>query len=51
LLPPTETEIEEGSVTLVFSDGSHQSTMIAKWDIEEGLVVETTESVINLTES
>jgi len=51
LLPPTGTEIEEGSVTLVFSDGSHQSMMIAKWDSEEGLVVETTESVINLTES
>jgi hypothetical protein len=42
-LPPTGAELEEGIVALVFSDGSHQSTLIARWDNAEGLVLETIE--------
>lgn len=51
LLPSTGTEIEKGAVTLVFSDGSHQSTLMATWDSAEGLVVETFEGGLDLVES
>ena len=49
-LPPTGTEGGEGAVTLIFSDGSHQSTLIARWDDTEGLVVETIEGGRELSE-
>ncbi len=49
LVPLAGTEIEEGSVTVVFSDGSHRSTLAARWDVAEGLVVETTEGRLELT--
>jgi hypothetical protein len=50
LLPTTGTEIGEGSVTLIFSDGSHQSTLRARWDSDEGLMVETAEGSFDLTD-
>lgn len=43
LLPPTDAKSEDGSVTVVFSDGSHRSTLVARWDEVEGLIIETTE--------
>ncbi len=49
LRPPTEAELEEDFITLVFSDGSHRSTLVARWDEVEGLVVETTEGRVELT--
>ena len=49
LVPLAGTEIEEGSVTVVFSDGAHRSTLAARWDSTEGLVVETTEGRLELT--
>ena len=51
LLPSTGTQIEPGAVTLVFSDGSHQSTLIAMWDGTEGLVIETFEGGLELGET
>ena len=44
-------EVEDGVVTLVFSDGSHRSTMTAEWDTQEGLVVKTTEGAPNVEET
>lgn len=49
LLPLAGTEIEEGQLTMVFSDGSHRSTLAARWDEVEGLIVETTEGRLELT--
>lgn len=43
LLPADRAASEPGQVTVVLSDGSHQSTLIASWDDSEGLVVETFE--------
>lgn len=50
LLPTTGTQIAEAAVTLVFSDGAHQSTMMARWDVAAGLIIETEEGVLDLTE-
>ena len=49
LVPVAGTEIETGSVTMVFSDGSHRSTLAARWDEAEGLLVETTEGRLELS--
>lgn len=49
LVPLAGTEIEAGSVTMVFSDGSHRSTLAARWDEVEGLLVETTEGRLELS--
>ena len=49
LVPVAGTEIETASVTMVFSDGSHRSTLAARWDPTEGLVVETTEGRLELS--
>jgi hypothetical protein len=49
LVPLAGTEIEEGSVTMVFSDGSHRSTLAARWDDTEGLIVDTTEGRLELS--
>jgi hypothetical protein len=51
LLPPTGSEVEEGAVTLIFSDGSHRSRLVAKWSDEEGLVVETSEGGLDVSGS
>ncbi|MEA2000627.1 MAG: hypothetical protein U9N84_01870 [Actinomycetota bacterium] len=48
LLPPTGPEAEEGAVTLVFSDGSHRSRLVAKWSSEEGLVIEASEGGLDI---
>jgi hypothetical protein len=50
LLPATGGGLEPGTVRVVFSDGSHQSTVTAAWSDEEGLVVETKEGAIDQTE-
>jgi len=42
-LPSDRAAGDPGEVTVVLSDGSHQSTMIASWDEEKGLVIETDE--------
>jgi hypothetical protein len=49
LVPLAGTEIDEGSLTMVFSDGSHRSTLVARWDEADGLIVETTEGRLELT--
>jgi hypothetical protein len=46
LLPADRAASQPGQVTVVLSDGSHQSTLIASWDEEEGLVVETFEGAL-----
>ncbi len=51
LLPPSGSAGEEAAVSLVFSDGSHQSTLVATWDPSAGLTVETIEGPFDLTES
>jgi hypothetical protein len=43
LLPADRADTKPGEVTIVLSDGSHQSILVASWDDEEGLVVETSE--------
>jgi hypothetical protein len=35
----------------VLSDGSHQSTLLATWSAEDGLVIEVVEGGRDLTES
>jgi len=49
LLPPTGVEVEEGTVTLIFSDGSHRSIVVARWSDEEGLILEPSEGGLDLT--
>jgi hypothetical protein len=49
LLPPTGSEVAEGAVTLIFSDGSHRSRLVAKWSDEEGLVIETSEGGLDIS--
>ena len=51
LLPPAGTAGEASGVSLVFSDGSHQSTLLATWNPSEGLTIETIEGPFDLTES
>jgi hypothetical protein len=41
LLPSTGTRQSAATRTLVFSDGTRESTVVASWDAEEGLMVET----------
>jgi hypothetical protein len=51
LVPLAGTEIQEGAVTLVFSDGAHRSRLEATWDDTAGLVIETVEGRLDLSES
>ena len=51
LVPLAGTEIQEGAVTLVFSDGAHRSRLEATWDDAMGLVIETFEGRLDLSES
>lgn len=46
LLPADRAATEPGQVTVVLSDGSHQSTLIASWDESKGLVIETYEGAL-----
>ncbi len=50
VLPATGAENLPDHVTVVLSDGSHQSTLIASWDNTEGLLVEQREGGLDLTE-
>ncbi|NNC92247.1 MAG: hypothetical protein HKN80_07110 [Acidimicrobiia bacterium] len=43
VLPATGADNLPSEVTVVLSDGAHQSTLIARWDDQEGLVIETRE--------
>ncbi len=51
LLPADRADTKQGEVTIVLSDGSHESMLIASWDDEEGLVVETREGGLTQDES
>jgi hypothetical protein len=51
LLPASGANGSPDEVTVVLSNGSHQSTMVASWDPTEGLVIETTEGGVTRTES
>ena len=51
LLPPAGNAGEDTGVSLVFSDGSHQSTLLATWDSSDGLIIETIEGPFDLAES
>ncbi len=51
LLPPAGSDTSAGTVTVLLSDGSHQSILNASWSDDEGLVVETTEGGLGLAES
>jgi len=42
LVPSAGTRQSEDTRTLVFSDGNRESTVVATWDPEEGLVIEST---------
>ena len=50
VLPPAGVEDAPGQVTVVLSDGSHRSTLLARWDSTEGLVIETNEGGIAVGE-
>ena len=43
LIPLADSGIDDDSLMMVFSDGSHRSTLTARWDETEGLVIGTTE--------
>jgi hypothetical protein len=43
LLPPTGPTTADNDVALVFSDGSHRSTLLAEWSDAEGLMIEVSE--------
>jgi len=43
VLPPARAGNLPDQVTVVLSDGSHQSTLIASWDATQGLLIETRE--------
>ena len=43
VLPPAGADNLPDRVTVVLSDGSHQSTLFASWDSAEGLLIETRE--------
>lgn len=51
LLPPPGAEAGEGALTVVLSDGSHQSTLLATWSAADGLVIEVVEGGRDLSES
>ncbi|MCP4303927.1 MAG: hypothetical protein GY788_03405 [bacterium] len=50
-LPPTGPEVATDSVTVLLSDGSHQSVLVAIWSSQEGLVIETSEGGAGLVDS
>ncbi len=50
LLPSTGTEIDDDAITLVFSNGSHESTLVAEWSDTDGLTVTAYEGGIDLAE-
>ena len=43
VIPADRADSRPGQVTVVLSDGSHESTLVAWWDEQKGLQVETTE--------
>ena len=51
VLPAAGAENLPYHITVVLSDGSHQSTLIASWDSTKGLVIETREGGLDLTET
>ncbi|MDJ0954582.1 MAG: hypothetical protein QNJ81_12970 [Acidimicrobiia bacterium] len=51
VLPASGADNLPDHVTVVLSDGSHQSTLIASWDSAEGLVIEIREGGLDFTES
>jgi hypothetical protein len=51
LLPANGINGDPGKVTMVLSNGSHQSTLVASWDPTDGLVIETTEGGVTRAES
>jgi hypothetical protein len=51
VLPPVGAGNLPDRVTVVLSDGSHQSTLIAVWDTVEGLLIETREGGLDRGES
>lgn len=46
-LPATGADTEPGTVQIVFSDGAHQSKLIAWWTDEEGLIIEKHEGAVD----
>jgi len=50
LVPASARNLEPDDVTVVLSNGSHQSTLAASWDPADGLVIETTEGGVNRSE-
>jgi hypothetical protein len=50
-LPPSGSETSTDSVTVLLSDGSHESVLVASWSPEDGLVIETTEGGTGLVDS
>jgi hypothetical protein len=50
VLPATGAESLPDQVTVVLSDGSHQSTLLASWDEVEGLIVDTREGGLDFTD-
>ena len=50
VLPAGGAENLPDHLTVVLSDGSHQSTLIASWDSTEGLVIDTQEGGLDLTD-
>ena len=50
VLPAGGADNVPNSQTVVISDGSHQSTLFAFWDPEEGLLVETREGGLDFTD-
>ncbi len=51
VIPPAGADTLPDQVTVVLSDGSHESTLIASWDSTEGLVVERREGGLDLGDS
>ncbi|MCP3997093.1 MAG: hypothetical protein GY722_18850 [bacterium] len=50
VLPAAGADNFPDRVTVVLSDGSHQSTLLASWDPDEGLLVETREGGLDFTQ-
>ena len=50
VLPAAGSDSLPDHVTVLLSNGSHQSTLIASWDSREGLLIETREGGLDLTE-
>ena len=51
VLPPAGADNLPNQVTVVLSDGAHQSTLVASWDSSEGLVIDQREGGLDLTDS